>query len=51
MTLEKQSSKVKMLESIRGEKEVQENLTFAYDSVEAENKNKKVLECQLVTTA
>jgi len=30
-----------MLESIRGEKEVQENLTFAYDSVETENKNKE----------
>ena len=35
-----------MLESIRGEKEVQENLTFAYDSVETENKNKEVLKCQ-----
>jgi hypothetical protein len=51
LTLEKQSSKIKMLESIRGEKEVQENLTFAYDSVETENKNKEVLECQLVTTS
>ena len=50
-TLEKQSSKIKMLESISGEKEVQENLTFAYDSVETENKNKEVLECQLVTTS
>jgi hypothetical protein len=50
-TLEKQSSKIKMLESIRDEKEVQENLTFAYDSVETENKNKEVLECQLVTTS
>ncbi len=48
---EKQSSKIKMLESIRGEKEVQENLTFAYDSVETENKNKEVLECQLATTS
>jgi len=38
------------LELIRGEKEVKENLTFAYDSVETENKNKEVLECQLVTT-
>jgi len=28
-----------MLESIRGEKEVQENLIFAYDSVETENKS------------
>jgi hypothetical protein len=26
-------------------------LTFAYDSVETENKNKEVLECQLVTTS
>jgi hypothetical protein len=43
LTLEKQSSKIKMLESIRGEKEVQENLTFTYDSVETENKNKEVL--------
>jgi hypothetical protein len=33
------------------EKEVQENLTLAYDSVETENKNKEVLECQLVTTS
>ena len=51
LTLEKQSSKAKMLESIRGEKEVQENLIFAYDSVETENKNKEVVECQLVTTS
>ena len=51
LTLEKQSSKLKMLESIRNEKEVQENLTFTYDSVETENKNKEVLECQLVTTS
>jgi hypothetical protein len=43
LTLEKQISKIKMLESIRGEKEVQENLTFTYDSVETENKNKEVL--------
>jgi hypothetical protein len=34
--------------SIRGEKEVEENSPFAYDSVETENKNKEVLECQLV---
>jgi hypothetical protein len=40
-----------MSESIRGEKEVQENFTFAYDSIETENKNKEVLECQLVTTS
>jgi len=38
-------------ESIRGEKKVQENLTLAYDSVETENKNREVLECQLVTTS
>ncbi len=40
-----------MLVSIRGEKEVQENLTFAYISVETENKNKEVLECQFVPTS
>jgi len=34
-----------MVESIRGEKEVQENLTFAYGSVETEDKNNEVLEC------
>ncbi len=51
LTLEKQSSKIKMLESIRDEKEVQKKLTFAYDSVETENKNKEVLECQLVSTS
>ena len=34
LILEKQISKIKILESISGEKEVQENLTFAYDSVE-----------------
>lgn len=26
-----------MIESIRGEKEVKENLTFTYDSIETEN--------------
>jgi len=31
-----------MLESIRGEKGVQESLPFAYDCVEAENKDKEV---------
>ena len=40
-----------MLESIRDEKEVQENLTFAHDSVEAEYKNKEVLQYQLVATS
>ena len=38
-----------MLKSTRGEKEVQENLTFAYDFVETEKKNKEVLVYQLVT--
>jgi hypothetical protein len=33
---EKQSDKTKKLKSIRGEKEVQENLTFTYDSVRIE---------------
>jgi len=42
---------MKTLESTRDEKEMQENMTFAYNSVETENKNKKVLECQLVTTS
>jgi hypothetical protein len=51
LKLNKKSAKVKILESIRGEKEMQENLTFAYDSVKTENKNKEVLECQLVTTS
>ena len=40
----------KIPESIRGEKEVQDNLTFAYDSVKTENMNKEVLEHQFVTT-
>ena len=40
-----------MLEKIRDEKEAQENLTFTYDSVEAEYKNKKVLQYQLVITS
>jgi hypothetical protein len=30
-------------ESIRGEKGVEEDLTFAYDSVETENQNREVL--------
>ena len=41
------NSKIKKLESIRDEKEVQENLTFAYDYVETEIKNMEVLECNL----
>jgi hypothetical protein len=46
----KKSATVKIRESIRGEKGVEENLPFAHDSVETEKKNKEVLECQLVTT-
>jgi hypothetical protein len=48
--IEKQSSKIKMLESIRDEKGVEENLPFTHDSVKIENKNKEVLERQFVTT-
>ena len=52
LTLERESSKVKISESIRGTKEVQENLTFVYDSVKKKNGVKEeVLECQLVTTS
>ncbi len=40
-----------LLESIKGRKEVEKNLTFAYDSVKIENENKEVLECQFVTTS
>lgn len=51
LTLEREISKVKISESIRGTKEVQENLTFVYDSVKKKNGVKEeVLECQLVTT-
>jgi len=49
LTLNKKSASVKISESIRGEKEVEENLTFAYDFVETENKNREVLEHQFVT--
>jgi len=51
LALNKKSANVKVLESIRGEKEVEENLTFAHDFVETENNKKEVLECQLVTTS
>jgi len=40
-----------IIESIRGEKGVEDTLTFACDSVETENKNRDVLECQLVPTS
>src|SRR5450830_1287216 len=51
VALNKKSASVKVLELIRGEKGVQENLPLAYDSVETENKKKEVPECQLVTTS
>ncbi|MBA2123716.1 hypothetical protein B9J78_02070 [bacterium Unc6] len=43
--------KVKIPESIKGKKEVQENLNLAYDSVKIENEKEEVLECQPVTTS
>jgi len=49
--LKKESGKVKIPELIRGEKEVEKNLIFAYDSVKIENENKEALECPLVTTS
>jgi hypothetical protein len=51
LALNKKSANIKVQESIRDEKEVQEDVTFAYDSVETENKKKELLECQLVTTS
>jgi len=51
LALNKKSANVKVLELIRGERGVEENLPLAYDSVETENKKKEVPECQLVTTS
>jgi len=52
LTLQKEGSKAKISESIRGEKEVVEkNLAFAYDFVKIENEKEGVLECPLVTTS
>jgi len=52
MILNKKSAKVKIPESIRGEKGVQENLPFTQMILlNIENKNKEVLEHQLVTTS
>ncbi|MBT9151694.1 MAG: hypothetical protein DDT40_01890 [candidate division WS2 bacterium] len=51
LTSQKESSKVKISELIRGRKEAQESLIFAYGSVINEVKNKEVLECQPVTTS
>ncbi|HCG76611.1 TPA: hypothetical protein DEW49_01715, partial [bacterium] len=46
-----EEGKVKIPESIKGEKEVQESLNLAYDSVKIENEKEEVLECQFVTTS
>ena len=51
VALNKKSANVKVPESIRGEKGVEEKLPFIYDFVETENKNKEVLKCQLVITS
>ncbi|MCJ7790483.1 MAG: hypothetical protein MUP69_09985 [Candidatus Atribacteria bacterium] len=51
MILNKKSTKVKIPESIRGEKEVEKNLPFAHDSAKIDNENKEVLEYQFVTTS
>jgi len=50
VALNKKSASLKILESIRGEKGVEEKLPFTHDSVETKNNNKEVPECQLVTT-
>ncbi|MCJ7789527.1 MAG: hypothetical protein MUP69_04985 [Candidatus Atribacteria bacterium] len=51
LTLNKKRAKVKIPESIRGEKGVEENLPFTHDSIKIENGNKEVLEYQFVTTS
>src|SRR5450830_125342 len=53
LTLNREIGNLKQPESIRGEKEVevQEDLPFTQDSVTTENKNKEILECQLVITS
>lgn len=52
LTQEVESSKIKILESIRGRKEVvKKNLTFTYDSVKIKNEKEEVLECQFLTTS
>jgi hypothetical protein len=51
LTLNKKSAKAKILESIRGEKGVEENLPFTHDSIKIEDKNKEVLEHQFVPTS
>ena len=49
LDINKKSATKKITESVRGEKRVEDSLTFAYDFVETENKNKEVFEHQLVT--
>lgn len=51
LTLNKKNAKLKIPESIRGEKGVEENSTFTHDFVKVENENKEVLEHQFVTTS
>jgi len=51
LTLNKKNAKVKILESIRGEKGMEENLPFIHNSVKIENKNKEILEHQFVSTS
>jgi len=45
LCIRQKSANVRIQESIRDEKGVEENLPFTHDSVETENKNKEVLEC------
>jgi len=52
LTEHKESSKVKISESIRSKKKaIEKSLTFAYDSVKIEDEKEEVLECSLVTTS
>jgi hypothetical protein len=52
LILRKGSSKIKKIpESIKAEKEVEKNLTVAYDFVKIDSIKEKVLETQLVTTS
>jgi hypothetical protein len=51
LTENKKNAKLKISESIRGEKGVKKNLPFTHDSVKVENENKEVLEHQFVTTS
>jgi hypothetical protein len=49
--VESWDAKVKIPESIRGEKEVEQDFPFAHVSVETENKKKEILACQLAMTS